>query len=66
MQSQKTNRKIMNTAPVQERSNISPTNPVMGLNAHDTKDYLTREEFMDKLAHQLGSLYGLNDIREAQ
>ena len=29
------------------------------------KDYYTVEEFMDKLAKDLGRHYGLNDIREA-
>ena len=33
---------------------------------HNGKEYYTVEEFMDELARQLGEMYGLNDIREAQ
>lgn len=31
----------------------------------ESKQYYTRQEFMDELAKRLGQHYGLNDIREA-
>ena len=52
----------MTTTQVQEKGQMPIVGESLGLNG---KDYYTREEFMDELARQLGSLYGLNDIREA-
>lgn len=52
----------MTTTQVQDKNGM----PIIGESfGHDGKEFYTREEFMDELARQLGSLYGLNDIREA-
>ena len=52
----------MTTAPVREKG----TMPMADFQPnYGEKDYYTVEEFMDKLAKDLGRHYGLNDIREA-
>lgn len=55
----------MTTTPVQERNAMPLTHEPVSSVDHNGRDYLTREEFMDELAKQLGEMYGLKDIREA-
>lgn len=51
--------------PVIERESMPMTHEPFGKTDVKGKDYYTVEEFMDKLAKDLGQHYGLNDIREA-